>query len=293
MTQIETFQYSSFKIQGICVNGDPWFKGKDIAVVLGYTNSRKAITDHVCEDDKQKLEELQGSNETLPLDSNAKNSIFINEGGLWSLMLRSKKPEAIVFRRWVCSEVIPSIRKTGSYVAPPPPPPPPPAITSMFNKADYTDNRSFYMQVENDLHNKVVDYIRRFYPNAMMNPGLGEFQSTSELRVEGFRKGYQKGTADLVILNKHLEYSGFCVEFKTPKGKGSLSESQDAWLRNLHINGWRVLVSNDYDTIVQEINAYFQKVRLACPHCLTKPVYYKTEDTLKRHILKFHKKASS
>ena len=72
MTTIQTFENSSFKVQCFCVDGNPWFRGLDIATVLGYTNSRKAIIDHVDEDDKRKLEELQGRNETLRLDSNEK-----------------------------------------------------------------------------------------------------------------------------------------------------------------------------------------------------------------------------
>ena len=238
------------------------------------------------------MPQAQGD-ENSTLDANAKKSVYINEPGLYALIMGSKKPEAKAVKKWVCSEVLPSIRKTGSYAEPTAvePPPPPPAVPSIFSEAGYKEKRSFVMEEEGDLRFKVVDYIRRFYPCAMMNPGLGEFQRTVSLRIEGKKKGYQKGTADLVILNKHLEYNGFCVEFKTPKGKGVLSESQDAWLRNLHINGWKVLVSNDYDTIIKEINSYFEKVRLACPHCVAKPTYYKTEDTLNRHILTFHKKA--
>jgi prophage antirepressor-like protein len=299
MTQLQTFQppNSTFKIQGICINGDPWFRGKDVATFLGYCNERQAIRIHVEDDCKKILSDLLATaNEgRLPdsrLDANAKNSIFINDVGLYSLTLSSQKPEAKAFRRWVTSEVLPSIRKTGSYAVPialPPPPPPPPAITSMFDKADYAKKNAFYMQSEDDLHSKVVRYIRRYYPHAMMNPGLGEFQRTDDLRLEGFRKGYQKGTADLTILNKHLEYSGFCVEFKTPKGDGSLSASQEEWLRNLHINGWKVLVSNDYDAIVKELDAYFQKVRIACPKCVAKPTYYKSEATLQQHMVAFHR----
>ena len=292
MTQIKTFTppNSSLQIQGICINGDPWFRGKDVAMLLGYTDTKQAIRTHVEDDCKKKLEELGGVFDT-PLDANAKNSIFINDVGLYSLTLSSQKPEAKAFRRWVTSEVLPSIRKTGSYAVPTaePPPPPLPVITSMFDKADYKGKNAFYMQSEDDLHGKVVKYIRKYYPHAMMNPGLGEFQRTEDLRLEGFRKGYQKGTADLTILNKHLEYSGFCVEFKNPRGTGSLSEDQETWLRNLHINGWRVLVSNDYDAIVKEIDAYFQKVRFLCKYCVAKPTYYKTEATLRQREVSFHR----
>ena len=210
---------------------------------------QKAIAKNVDDDDRLTLSDLlalvnegvlpdstpksRGDSE-YPLDSNSKNSVFINESGLYSLILRSDKPEAKTFKKWVCSEVLPSIRKTGSYVAPPPPP----AITSMFNKAEYKTDHSFQMCSENDLHFKVVDYIRRFHPHAKMTAGLGEFQTTIALRIEGKKKnGYLKGTADLMIMNNHLEFRGFCMEFKNPKGTGSLAEAQDAWLRDLRLNG--------------------------------------------------------
>ena len=117
MAQIQTFEHCSFKIECIRTDGNPWFQGLDVASVLGYTNSRKAIIDHVDDDDKHKLEELMGRNETLRLDSNDKNAIFLNEPGLYSLILRSKKTEAKAFKKWVCSEVLPSIRKSGSYIS--------------------------------------------------------------------------------------------------------------------------------------------------------------------------------
>jgi hypothetical protein len=133
------------------------------------------------------------------------------------------------------------------------------------------------MYSENDLHAKVVDYIRRFHRHAKMVAGHEEFQTTSALIIEGYHKGYQEGTADVMIVNNHLEFRGFCLEFKNAKGIGSLAEAQDAWLHDLHLNGYKALVSNDYDVIMREIDTYFQKVRLACPHCITtKPNYFKT-----------------
>ncbi len=102
-------------------------------------------------------------------------------------------------------------------------------------------------------------------------------------------KGYQKGSADLMIMHTHLELRGFCMEFKNPKGTGSLAEAQDTWLQDLHLNGYKVLVSNDCDVICREIATYFQKVRLACPHCITKPKYFKTETTLQQHLVSFHR----
>ena len=88
-------------------SGAPWFVGKDVAGILGYTNPRKAIGDHVDEEDKgvTKCDTLGGVQELT----------IINESGLYSLILSSKLPTAKKFKRWVTSEVLPSIRKTGSY----------------------------------------------------------------------------------------------------------------------------------------------------------------------------------
>ena len=97
--------------------------------------------------------------------------------------------------------------------------------------------------------------------------GLGEFQKTSALRIEGWQKGYQKGTGDLMIINTHLETRGRCLEFKSPRGTGSLSDSRDAWLQDLHLIRYKVLAPNDYDATVKEIAMYFEKVRLAYPRC--------------------------
>ena len=97
------------EIRSLEINGEPYFVGKDIAEVLGYSNTRKAIQDHVDEDDK-----LDG---VTICDSIGRNqsAIAINESGLYSLIMSSKLPKAKLFKRWVTSEVLPSIRKNGSY----------------------------------------------------------------------------------------------------------------------------------------------------------------------------------
>jgi len=92
---------------------EPWFSAKDIASILGYKNTTKAIIDHVDEEDKMLLENTN-NNESLLFNSKP-HSIVVNESGALSLILRSKKSEAKKFKRWVTSEVLPSIRKTGSY----------------------------------------------------------------------------------------------------------------------------------------------------------------------------------
>ena len=93
------------------INGEPWLVGKDVAAALGYQNPQRAIRDHVDEEDKGVTEMVTpGGKQSVPI---------INESGLYSLVLSSKLPGAKKFRRWVTSEVLPSIRKTGHYTAKP------------------------------------------------------------------------------------------------------------------------------------------------------------------------------
>ena len=86
------------------------FVGKDVATALGYSNSRKALLDHVDDEDK-----TDGVTIRDAIGRNQK-AVFINESGLYSLILSSKLPQAKAFKRWVTSEVLPQIRKTGGYI---------------------------------------------------------------------------------------------------------------------------------------------------------------------------------
>ena len=110
MNELKIFENQNFgKIRSVMINDEPYFVGKDIAEVLGYSNTRKAIQDHVDEDDRgvTKCDTLGGIQELT----------IINESGLYSLILSSKLPNAKLFKRWVTSEVLPSIRKNGGYLA--------------------------------------------------------------------------------------------------------------------------------------------------------------------------------
>ena len=109
--ELQIFNNSDFgNIRVVENSGEPWFVGKDVAEVLGYTNPSKALADHVDADDKL-------NNETL-LSLGQRGGWLINESGLYSLILSSKLPTAKKFKRWVTSEVLPAIRKHGNYTAP-------------------------------------------------------------------------------------------------------------------------------------------------------------------------------
>ena len=109
--KIQVFSNEEFgKVRTLMIDNEPWFVGKDVAEVLGYTNPSKALSDHVDTEDKL-------NNETL-LSLGQRGGWLINESGLYSLILSSKLPTAKKFKRWVTSEVLPAIRKTGSYNLP-------------------------------------------------------------------------------------------------------------------------------------------------------------------------------
>ena len=108
MNELQIFNSEEFgEIRTVTIDNEPWFVGKDVADILEYTNTAKAIRDHV--DDEDKL------TERIVLSGQNREAIFINESGLYSLILSSKMPNAKKFKHWVTSEVLPAIRKTGSY----------------------------------------------------------------------------------------------------------------------------------------------------------------------------------
>lgn len=110
MNELQIFSNPEFgEVRAIEVNGESWFVGKDVAETLGYGNSRKALSDHVDDEDKgvTKCYTLGGIQEIT----------VINESGLYSLILSSKLPSAKRFKRWITSEVLPSIRKNGGYIS--------------------------------------------------------------------------------------------------------------------------------------------------------------------------------
>ena len=110
-TDIQIFTSDIFgEIRTCQVNNQIMFVGKDVATALGYSNTRKALLDHVDKEDR-----LDGVTIRDSIGRN-QNAVFINESGLYSLILSSKLPQAKAFKRWVTSEVLPQIRQTGGYI---------------------------------------------------------------------------------------------------------------------------------------------------------------------------------
>lgn len=110
MNELQVFSNPAFgAVRTMVIDNEPFFAGKDVATILGYQNTSKALADHVDLEDKLNNESLSSLGQ--------RGGWLINESGLYSLILSSKLPEAKKFKRWITSEVIPSIRKNGGYIA--------------------------------------------------------------------------------------------------------------------------------------------------------------------------------
>ena len=172
----------------------------------------------------------------------------------------------------VTSQVLPSIRKTGRY--------------NYGINHKYSDTLTFKIENETDLHVKVVHFLKKRYPHSLFTITLGENQDTVHKRIDSFKKGYLHGSPDLVINNLHKHYTGFCIKFKNPNGRGVLSPDQSMMLLQYQNNAFKTLVSNNYDHIIEQIIEYFRDVRIKCSYC---PRRFITSQSLKDHIKSFHK----
>ncbi len=114
MNEIQAFKFEANEVRTVIIENEAWFVGKDVAETLGYANASKAVRDHVDDDDK-----IVGVQNVTPSISDSlgrsQTPTLINESGLYSLILSSKQPNAKKFKRWVTSEVLPTVRKTGGY----------------------------------------------------------------------------------------------------------------------------------------------------------------------------------
>ena len=262
-----------------------WFRGKDVAEILGYSNTRNAICKYVESEDKKQLFTYHttvpkmstvgknDSNTTVPkmstVGKNGSMCTYINESGFYSLVLSSKLETAKKFKRWITSEVLPSLRKYGQYKL----------FDSPWNKMIMISN-------EKELHYKIVNLIRNYYPNAILVAGLGENQDTEEKRLDSWKKGYECGTPDLMILNYHIDYKGLCIEFKSPTNNYEVSESQLKMKEKYKKNNYAFVLSNDYDSISKKIHKYMAGVRIPCEFC---PKAFCSSKTLATHYKIFHR----
>ena len=238
-----------------------FFIGKDVAKILGYQDTNQAIRKHVDKEDQKSC--------PVKTTGQVRWIIFINESGFYSLVLSSKLETAKKFKRWITSEVLPSIRKYGQY--------------KMF---DSPWNKMIMISNEKELHYKVVNLIRNYYPDSILVAGLGENQDTEEKRLDSYKKGFQRGTPDLMILDYHKDYQGLCIEFKSPTNNYEVSESQLKMKEKYKKNNYAYILSNDYDKISKLLHKYMTGVRIPCGYCIK---CFCNKKTLSTHYKFFHR----
>ena len=247
-----------------------WFRGKDVAVILGYKDTDDAVRRHVSIENKMtqflqpkcspgktpgqqndtKVKCSPGKTPGQQNDARGKYCTFINEPGFYELVFSSKLESAKKFRQWVFTTVLPSIRKYGQYKI----------FDSPWNKMIMIGN-------ETDLHYKVVQLIRNYYPDSILVAGLGENQDTEDKRLDSYKKGYQRGQPDLMILDYHKDFKGLCIEFKSPTNNYSVSESQLKMKEKYCKNNYAFILSNDYDKISKLLHKYMAGLRIPCKYC--------------------------
>ena len=142
---------------------------------------------------------------------------------------------------------------------------------------------------ETDLHYKVVDLIRKYYPDSILVAGLGENQDTEDKRLDSYKKGYTRGQPDLLVLDYHKDYKGLGIEFKSPTNNYNVSEQQKDMKKRYRDNGYALVLSNDYDRICKNIHDYMKGVRVPCKYCIKQ---FLNKDTLTTHYRVIHKLSS-
>ena len=114
--KIQLFKFEGKEVRTLKIDGEPWFVGKDVATILGYKRLQKAVQDHV--DPEDKCEKIVNISQASQNGTRAELTLLTNESGVYSLIFSSQLPNAKKFKHWVTSEVLPAIRKTGSYQLP-------------------------------------------------------------------------------------------------------------------------------------------------------------------------------
>ena len=261
MEIISTFVKNATQLNVYGTFDEPLFFAQEVGDMIGLARVRDSLVNM---NDKFKV---AGQTRTR---GGLQQTYFLKESGLYWLLMRSNKKEAEVFQTWVCEEVIPSIRKTGKY--------------EIQHKC--TNRLTFKIETEEDLHTKVISFIKKQYPESLFIATLGELQDTSKKRIKASNMGYIKGSPDLIIQNLHKNFNGFVIEFKSPKTGGVVSAEQAKMLNVYKNNNFKTLMSNDYDQILIQLIDYFKDVRIKFQYCNNK---FKSNRTLRNHKKHFHR----
>lgn len=252
MNELMTFNNPEFgEIRTIEVDGEPWLVGKDVAQALGYSNPRKALDDHIDPEDK-----IQGDGVTIR-DSMGREQhpTLINESGLYSLVLSSKLPGAKKFRRWVTAEVLPSIRKTGTY-------------STDTAKQSAADKRATAMLL--NAKNRTASILQRLYDRAGTKPeyqamALSDFYAKDGVHLPRMAFQDVKQTYDKGAIAEKLGVYSKASGGKTPHAQAigaiiaTLDLSEDERERLPYCNNGHDGVDYQYtESVVEKVWAWLE-----------------------------------
>ena len=251
-------RFEGADIRHVVVNSAIWICGKDVGEALEYANTRNACKTCVKDKYKKPHHQLIESREMI---SNERNAIYISESGLYQWLATSEKPKAEEFQDWLFEDALPKLRR------------------QIFQEQLGIDN-------EAQLHYKVIAFIRKYYPEALLIAALGELQDSSEKRIDAWKRGFRAGTPDIIICNHHKDYSGYCIELKNPNGNGIVSRKQQEALSSYAKSNYKTLVTNNFEEAIVGIISYMSNTRVCCTYCRRK---FESEKSLAQHVQWLHK----
>jgi len=220
--QLNNITFEDLNIRMGGTKEKPLFCAKDVC---------RLLTVHT--DSWRYLEENQRVRLISITNGGPQKMVFVTESGLYMLIMKSRKPEAIQFQNWVCDKVLPSIRKFGTY-------PPPDEVVR--------NDKRLYIKSEFDLQRAVVNFLDTYYwdceRDLLYNASLGELQDTPEKRIKSKLLGYKRGSPDLVIYDNTKAYTALVIEMKSPTGLGELSAAQHRILEKHRKRGAKVLIES-------------------------------------------------
>ena len=230
--KIQSFEFEGKEVKTLKINDEPWFVGKDLATILGYSNTRDALNKHVDSEDKNTVAIRDGITRGNP------NQTIVNESGMFSLILSSNLPNAKKFKRWVTSEVLPTIRKNGSYQLPQTPEG---QIRLLLEYSVHTDERLTNVEEDIDLlkNKSEIDSTQRFQLQKARNKRAIEV-------CGGKESNFYKTKSRKVFMALAHDFKEF---FQIPRYDALRKEDFDKAIE--FINGWypSVLLKREIDQV--------------------------------------------
>ena len=266
MEVIKSFNFNGQSLSVYGTSDKPLFMAKEVSDALGYSNSWDAIKRHVDNDDKTTLVKHEGGFRTL-----------VNESGLYALIFGCKLDGAKKFKKWVTSEVLPSIRRTGHYEMRKP-------------KAYITLTSFFNLSNEREYRIKLITYLRYRRESEIYHltftGSMGEILKGdgSDIRKEAVMTGYEKGSSDILITTPSKNNNGCYIELKF--GNNELSPEQKYSIEMYKLNDYKIIVAHEWTSLQRQIDDYLREIRLPCKFCSQK---FKSNETLKNHHKYFHR----